>query len=166
MAERLRTFMQIVAFTNCGATMLTWTTSNRSLLSASYANIGGFWLEIIADHPNARGISASPSSRHFHVNGPDILELRNHGIIQRLPSISTQEIIERDGKGGESFALSTAGGQIIWITIQIITRRARDLSISQLEIVVTAYSACAISTYIASTNRPKCILRCCDVSVT
>ncbi|KUJ08059.1 uncharacterized protein LY89DRAFT_711846 [Mollisia scopiformis] len=136
-----------------------------SLLHASYANMGGFWLEIVGQPENTIDLQEFYSSpqgqlpRHFLLSGQDIIQLRIKRIIPRLPSISREEIMERDRGSGESFALSTAGGQILWITIQITARRARGLTVSQLEIAVIAFSACAIATYIANWNRPKQILR-------
>ena len=47
--------------------------------------------------------------------------------------------------------------QIVWTVVQIITRATRHLAISQLEIAVVAFAACAIITYALNWSKPKSV---------
>lgn len=46
-------------------------------------------------------------------------------------------------------------GQIVWMVIQVIARSYQRLAISQLEIAVVAFSACAIDIYALNWKKPK-----------
>lgn len=45
--------------------------------------------------------------------------------------------------------------QIAWISVQVVARTARRLAISQLEVAVLAFSACAIIIYALNWKKPK-----------
>lgn len=75
----------------------------------------------------------------------DVLWLRDSDNIEKLPDITATEILDK-GKSSV-FVKVIAVAQVLWITIQIIVRSVRGLHISQLELVVTAFSACAVITY-------------------
>jgi len=74
-----------------------------------------------------------------------IYSLRRGGAIKRLPRITTAEI--HDKSKANVFVKALAVIQVFWICVQVIVRSAKGLTISQLELVVTAFSLCVIITY-------------------
>jgi hypothetical protein len=96
---------------------------------------------------------ARPYNNLFHLNGPQIIELRKSGLLPRLPHITVQEI--NDKSKSDSMVRLIAVVQIVWTVVQIMTRAARHLAISQLEIAVIAFAVCAIITYALNWSKPK-----------
>jgi hypothetical protein len=89
----------------------------------------------------------------FHLIGSDIRRLREAGVLRRLPHVTTEEI--NDKSKSNSFARIITMFQIIWMIVQVIARATRHLAISQLEIAVVAFAACAIIIYGLNWNKPK-----------
>jgi hypothetical protein len=85
--------------------------------------------------------------------GEAIYELRGDGDIESLPRITTAEIHDK-GKANV-FVKALVILQVLWICVQVIVRGARGLTISQLELVVTAFSLCAIITYQFLISKPQ-----------
>lgn len=67
----------------------------------------------------------------FHVNATQLLALRHKGIISSLPNISVEEL--HDKSKSDSFPRIITVAQILWLTFQVIVRKASGLAISQLE---------------------------------
>jgi hypothetical protein len=80
----------------------------------------------------------------YILSGETIYSLRHPWGI-KLPGITTAEIHDK-GKANV-FVKVLAVIQVFWICVQVIVRSARGLTVSQLELVVTAFSLCAIITY-------------------
>ncbi|KAN0114421.1 hypothetical protein V8E51_003965 [Hyaloscypha variabilis] len=78
---------------------------------------------------------------------------RDHEHIEKLPEITAAEIHDK-GKSN-AFTKLVAILQVFWISVQVIVRRVRGLTISQLELVTTAFSLCAIITYIFLIQKPQ-----------
>src|SRR5207248_1606571 len=72
-------------------------------------------------------------------------------------SITKEEL--EDKSKGDIFVKAIAIVQISWATLQIIARAARKLPISQLELAVLAFAACAVVIYGLYWTKPKGI-RC------
>lgn len=89
----------------------------------------------------------------YILSGEDVLKLRDYNIIARLPNITTAEIHDRSKSN--VFVKAVTIIQIFWISLQVIVRSARGLAISQLELVVTAFSLCAIMTYLFLIPKPQ-----------
>ena len=89
----------------------------------------------------------------YHLTGHDILELKRQGVLSRLPYISLEEL--QDRSKSDSFTRAIAVIQLLWTVIQICTRAARHLAISQLEIAVAAFAASAIAIYGLNWDKPK-----------
>ena len=89
----------------------------------------------------------------YHLVGDDIIELRRQGALSRLPYISPDELQDRSKI--DSFTRAIAVVQIVWTVVQICTRAARHLAISQLEIAVAAFAASAIVIYGLNWDKPK-----------
>jgi hypothetical protein len=89
----------------------------------------------------------------MHLLGADIIELREAGLIMRLPYVTKEEM--DDKSKGDIFVRLIAVSQIGWMVIQIIARAVRGLAVSQLEIAVVAFAACAIFMYVLNWNKPK-----------
>ncbi|KAK0516317.1 hypothetical protein JMJ35_000920 [Cladonia borealis] len=89
----------------------------------------------------------------YHLVGDDIVKLRRQGALSRLPYISLEELQDRSKV--DSFTRAIAVVQILWTVIQICTRAARHLAISQLEIAVAAFAASAIAIYGLNWDKPK-----------
>jgi hypothetical protein len=82
------------------------------------------------------------------------IESRNKKMkIERLPDITTAEL--HDKSKGDIFVKTIAVVQVFWAILQIIIRATKGLSISQLELAVVAFSACAIITYILLIPKPQ-----------
>jgi hypothetical protein len=93
----------------------------------------------------------------FYIDARVLRKLRREKIIPKLPSITKEEL--EDKSKSDSFVKAIAIVQISWATLQIITRTARKLPISQLELAVLAFAACAVVIYGLYWTKPKGI-RC------
>ena len=82
-----------------------------------------------------------------------LLWLRKTGRISRLPNITEEEILDKSKS--DVLVKALAALQVFWVTVQVIVRTARGLAVSQLELVVTAFSICAIITYIFLISKPQ-----------
>jgi hypothetical protein len=89
----------------------------------------------------------------YVLSGSQMELLRNRGYIATLPSISTDDINGRSGS--DSFSKVIAMIQILWSALEAVVRRARGLSISQLELAVLAFAVCALGLYVLSWAKPK-----------
>ncbi len=70
-----------------------------------------------------------------------------------LPKISTEEI--HDKSKANPFVKAVAVCQVFWIPFQVIVRAAKGLVVSQLELAVTAFSVCAVVTYLLLFEKPQ-----------
>lgn len=87
------------------------------------------------------------------LNAAQMAESRELGIINSLPSITSEEI---DDKSKSDFVVkSLAVGQISWLVIEVITRTVLHKPSSQLEIMTIAIAACSIITYLMQLFRPR-----------
>ncbi|GKZ55575.1 hypothetical protein AnigIFM49718_000652 [Aspergillus niger] len=73
--------------------------------------------------------------------------------ISGLENVSVEEINDRSKT--DMFFRLLAVGQIIWVVIQIISRWAYDLAVTQLEVTVVAFAFCAVGMYIVNHGKPK-----------
>lgn len=95
------------------------------------------------------------------IAGPTILPpeillwLRENRHISRLPKITEEEI--HDKSKANVFVKVLAVVQIFWVCVQVIVRVTRGLAVSQLELMVTAFSICAIITYIFLIHKPQSV---------
>lgn len=89
----------------------------------------------------------------YCTNAEEMVLMRRDGVIPKLPNITEKEI--NDKSKGDVFVKGIALVQVLWLIIQIISRDARHIHVSQLEIGVLAYSACAILTYVLSWYKPQ-----------
>jgi len=78
---------------------------------------------------------------------------RKLDIIEKLPQITEDEI--GDLNKGDIFVKFLAVSQISWLCFQLVTRVARKLPITQLEIVTLAFAVTSIITYALLYSRPK-----------
>jgi hypothetical protein len=95
----------------------------------------------------------TPHHDPFHLTTTAILKLRRSGLLPKLPSITIDEIDDKNKS--DAFARAISVTQITWISVQVVARAARRLAISQLEIAVLAFSACAIIIYTLNWKKPK-----------
>jgi hypothetical protein len=89
----------------------------------------------------------------FYLDAQILYELRREKIIPKLPSITKEEL--EDKSKSDPFVKAIAIVQISWATLQIIVRAARKLPISQLELAVLAFAACAVVIYGLYWAKPK-----------
>ena len=94
-----------------------------------------------------------PYNNPYHLTALEICKLREEGTLPKLPYISEEEL--RDKSKSNSFIKAIAIFQIIWSTIQIIVRTVRKIAISQLELAVIAFAACAVVIYVLYWSKPK-----------
>ncbi len=83
----------------------------------------------------------------------ELVWLRKHGHIAKIPEITDDEI--RDKSKANVLVKVLAIVQVFWVCVEIILRMIRRLPISQLEVVVAAYSVSAIITYSFCFFKPK-----------
>ena len=88
-----------------------------------------------------------------HLNAQIICRLRHDKFLPKLPFISKEEI--EDKSKSDAFVKIIAIVQISWATLQIIVRAARKIAISQLELAVLAFAACAVVIYCLYWTKPK-----------
>jgi hypothetical protein len=96
------------------------------------------------------------SARKYILSGDDVYDLRakNRTVsIDKLPAITTAEIHDK-GKSN-AFTKAVVITQVLWMSVQVIVRSVRGLAISQLELMTTAFSLCAIITYIFLLPKPQ-----------
>jgi hypothetical protein len=74
-------------------------------------------------------------------------------VIEATSVISEKEIEDRSQT--DYFTKGLAMVQISWLILSLIGRAARNLAISQLEILTVAFAACAIATYGFVWNKPQ-----------
>jgi hypothetical protein len=124
-----------------------------TLAHSFYADMGGFRV-IPAGHPDtAEDHSSKASAREIVLVSSDLHWLRRKGDIAALPDISESEI--QDKSKGDGLVKTIALFQVLWMALQVIIRRSKGLAISQLELAVTAYSVCAVITYLFLLQKPK-----------
>ncbi|MCJ1450099.1 hypothetical protein MMC28_000428, partial [Mycoblastus sanguinarius] len=73
--------------------------------------------------------------------------------IMPLPDVTAEDLNDRSK--GDALVKGAAVMQITWLVIQIIARAFQHLAISQLEITVLAFAACAIVTYFLLWHKPQ-----------
>jgi uncharacterized protein YhaN len=81
--------------------------------------------------------------------------LRKTGVIEATSVISEKEI--EDKSQTDYFTKGLAMVQISWLVLSLIGRAARNLAISQLEILTVAFAACAIATFCFAWNKPQSV---------
>ena len=74
-------------------------------------------------------------------------------LLPRLPNIRADEI--KDKSKSSLFVKVVAAVQVAWVTAQVVVRTTRGLPVSQLELVVAAFSACAVLTYLVLIPKPQ-----------
>lgn len=87
------------------------------------------------------------------LDAPQLLLARDRGIISKLPSLSKDDLEDRSK--GDFLIKALAVLQIIWLWIQLITRAVEHLPVTQLEVVVLAFSICAVVTYGLLWSKPQ-----------
>jgi hypothetical protein len=118
---------------------------------SQFANMGGFVIKVDGSTVGQRK-TVSPSSL-YHLTICDILALREDSSLEKLPSITEEEINDKSKSDGLVRAIAIV--QIAWMALQIIARESRRLAISQLEISVLAFASCAVVIYGLNWERPK-----------
>ncbi|KAF4632076.1 hypothetical protein G7Y89_g6053 [Cudoniella acicularis] len=114
-----------------------------SMVHAYYANMGGF-ATVQRDGPYP-GIK--------YLNCERLYELREEGILSRLPAMRKDQILDKSK--GDFFAKTTAIVQVTWMAIQVIERAYQGLPISQLEVTACAFAATTIITYLLWWKKPQ-----------
>jgi hypothetical protein len=89
----------------------------------------------------------------YHLTADQLRMLRESGLLPNLPCVTTEEINGRSK--GDFFSKTIAVIQIFFNAFQVTVRAIRGISISQLELAVTAFSLCAIVIYAFQWYRPK-----------
>jgi hypothetical protein len=104
-------------------------------------------------HPTLKDEESHRWHNPCHLTASEIWKLRETKVLSKLPYINKDEIDDRSASGPLLKAITV--GQIVWSTTQIIARGARGIAISQLEIAVIAFAACAIVIYALYWSKPK-----------
>ena len=132
-----------------------------TLTHAFFANMGGFVVR--AKSESSENEQESPESGQlFYPTASELYQARHTGIISKLLDIRAEEI--EDKSKGDSFVKGAAVVQVLWLLIQIITRAFKGLPVSQLEIMVVAFSVCSFITYILCWSKPQHVLVPIEIS--
>ena len=126
-----------------------------TLTHSYYANMGGLRLGVSGDAPVCKLWASEFSTIALTTRQFAYLRKTASPAIQATPDISEEEI--KDKSKTDYFAKSIAVAQIFWLILSLIGRAARHLAISQLEILTTAFAACAIVTYCFAWNKPQSV---------
>ena len=78
---------------------------------------------------------------------------REHRVIEKLPSLRTEEIQDRSKSDGMVRLLAVI--QLVWLAVQLVMRRIDKIPFAALEISTLAFSSCAIIIYITEWRKPK-----------
>ncbi|KAF8857200.1 hypothetical protein BDZ45DRAFT_436793 [Acephala macrosclerotiorum] len=132
-----------------------------SLSHTLFADMGGFVIRSYAferlKKPSESGTDTtdlkSKYANPFYISALDLRRLRQEKLLERLPYISIDELLDRSK--GDNFVRLIAVLQILWMVVQIIARGFRHLAVSQLEIGVIAFAACAVLIYAINWSKPK-----------
>ncbi|GLB10312.1 hypothetical protein AtubIFM57258_006715 [Aspergillus tubingensis] len=91
----------------------------------------------------------------FYLTAIEALKLlcSTEASIPGLENVSEEEINARSKS--DMFMRLLAVGQIVWVVIQIISRWAYGLAVTQLEVTVVAFAFCAVGMYIVNHGKPK-----------
>ena len=95
------------------------------------------------------------------INTAHLCILMEKGLIQHLPSISENEILDKSKEDLVIKALALA--QLAWFFIQLITRKAKDLPCAQLEIAVLGFAICSFATFLLWLKKPKDVKVATDI---
>ncbi|KAH9208756.1 hypothetical protein DL95DRAFT_479517 [Leptodontidium sp. 2 PMI_412] len=126
-----------------------------TLTHSFYANMGGFANR--SSIPSVIFGTDGEIAYHtpYHLTGRQIWQLRKIGILSSLPQVSEAEL--KDRSKSDAFVKSIALFQIFWAVVHIIIRAVRKLTISQLEVAVIAFAACAVVIYGLHWSKPKSV---------
>ena len=78
---------------------------------------------------------------------------RRSGVIQKLPSLTEEEIADRSKSDGLVRLLAVV--QVLWLAVQLIIRRFAKIPFAALEISTVAFSSCAFIIYMTEWSKPK-----------
>ncbi|CZR66680.1 uncharacterized protein PAC_16581 [Phialocephala subalpina] len=78
----------------------------------------------------------------FHINASELYRLPEAGMLERLPFVSEEELLDKSK--GDNFVRLITIAQILWMVVLITACGIRHVAISQLEVGITAFAACAI----------------------
>ncbi|GAD97515.1 hypothetical protein PMAA_038490 [Paecilomyces variotii No. 5] len=97
----------------------------------------------------------------WYLDAPQLLLAREMGIIRSLPVLSTSQL---EDQSKDSFLVrSIALVQVAWLVIEIIVRHTQGLPIAQLEVVVLAFSACSLCTYLLLWYKPQDVQKATEI---
>ncbi|KUJ16975.1 uncharacterized protein LY89DRAFT_585846 [Mollisia scopiformis] len=114
------------------------------------ANMGGFAISF----PSSTMADSKATERDIWIlDASQLLLALKLGIIAELPYVSEDELNDRSKS--DVFVKLIAVGQIIWFLIQLVSRLARRIATSQLEIMTLAFAACTVVTYALLLDKPK-----------
>ncbi|XXG97637.1 hypothetical protein Hte_003944 [Hypoxylon texense] len=89
----------------------------------------------------------------FAINSAQLCVLMSKGLVTQLPDISEDEI--KDKSKEDMLVKLLTLGQIGWITVDLIARKASGLSSTLLELAGLNFSICAILIYSLLLEKPK-----------
>jgi hypothetical protein len=99
---------------------------------------------------------------YIYPNADQIKTMREFGMIDLLPQISTREI---GGMSNKSILAKTVAFiQISWFVLQITMRAAKHVPISQLEVATLAFVVCAILMYLLFWSIPQGITASIEIN--
>ncbi|GAQ44603.1 hypothetical protein AtubIFM61612_007691 [Aspergillus tubingensis] len=105
--------------------------------------------------PTLTGDPAKKFEEVFYLTAIEALKLlcSTETSIPGLENVSEEEINARSKS--DMFMRLLAVGQTVWVVIQIISRWAYGLAVTQLEVTVVAFAFCAVGMYIVNHGKPK-----------
>ncbi|KAM0277067.1 hypothetical protein ACHAQH_006075 [Verticillium albo-atrum] len=124
--------------------------SNEALQSS--LNSGANPLDAAAEPPGPGESARSPETELQPITS-QLYEARKRNIIAALPHITEDELW--DNSKGDSVVKVLALIQVIWMIVQVATRAALNKSTSPLEVMIIAFSVCALVIYLLMLDHPQ-----------
>jgi hypothetical protein len=119
-----------------------------------YADMGGFICRLPEKPGNSSGTEPENPNRDLvAINSLQVRYLLDATILDTEPPISEAEILDKSK--GDVFATISAVIQLLWLVIQLVTRKILKLPSSQLEILALAFAVCTSFTYILNYPKPQ-----------
>ncbi len=126
--------------------------------------IGYHVIRVIGDDEKQEGsISTHYSMQPNQIfpNADQLRLLRESKVIKRLPYISERDTADKTR--GDALITTIAHVQVSYLLISLITRCAKYLPVTQLEIATLAFSTCTFIIYLLFCSKPQGITTTIDV---
>ncbi|KAF2496196.1 hypothetical protein BU16DRAFT_509060 [Lophium mytilinum] len=126
-----------------------------TLTHSFFANMGGFAIRfpVQEETPDDTYNHYALAGNIWVLNAPQLVEARNSGILKSLPAATEDEIADKNK--GDAMVKLIALVQVSWLIVELIERKIHSKPPAQLEIMVLAYCATSLVTYLLLFRKPQ-----------